>query len=301
MAEVIRYILLVNIFLAGLSLFYKLFLEKENWHRFNRIILTGGVILALLIPLWQLDLVESPEQALLVISDNNIWTGSAKPDILLEEIQIYGEAPFIFPWMDLFKTLYLIGIMVMGILLTLKLKRIKDLQRAYPMAWIRNMFVTRLPSGYAPFSFFGVTYFPEPLDENNSTTGLILDHEKAHVRQRHSYDQVLVEVVKILFFYNPAIYSIQHQLSKTHEFLADAASANSRNIECYAQALLSIFFKTQVLHPAQAFNSNGSLLKQRLLRLEQKTSGRWAYLKYVMVVPLWSAFLALSAFTLALP
>lgn len=300
MAEVIRYLLLTNLFLLILGVFYKLVLERENWHRLNRFVLTGGVILALLIPLWQLDLVKTPDQALIVISDGYIWNAADKPDIILDEIQIYGEAPYVFPWMSMMKTLFIFGVLIMGLAFTLRIIRIKELQRENPMVWYRKLFVTRIPERMAPFSFLGVIYFPGKLEPGHETTELILKHESVHIRQRHSLDHLLIEVVKIFFFYNPVIYSIQHELNKTHEFLADAETAKTWDVETYSRVLLASFFNTPVFRPANAFHSS-SLLKQRLIRLGQEYSGKWTSLKYMMLIPMWAVFLLMSALTLALP
>ena len=118
MAELIRYILLVNIFIVVLSLFFRLVLEKEKWFKLNRFVLIFGLLLALVIPLWQIDFVKSPEQALIVISESFASLKDIKADIILDEIQVYGTAPKIFPWMSIFQIIYLMGIIVMGILFT---------------------------------------------------------------------------------------------------------------------------------------------------------------------------------------
>lgn len=299
MGELIRYILLVNVFLAILSLFFRLILQRENRHQLNRLFLTGGILLSLLVPLWQLDLVQSPDQALIVISEARIWDEGMRPDIILDEIEIVGEAPVVFPWMHLTQFAYLAGILFLSMVFFLKLSRIRDLQRACPMVWKRDLFISLLPKGSAPFSFLGIVYFPAPLDLHDETTQMILDHEQTHLREKHAWDQLLLEVLKIFFFYNPAVYLLQKQVSLTHEFLADARPGN-KNPEKYSRVLVESFFQARWGLPAQAFKSSSSL-KQRLIRLNHGPTGRWTSIKYLTVVPLWMVFVLLSSLTMVIP
>jgi bla regulator protein BlaR1 len=299
MAELIRYILLVNIFIIALSLFFRIFLEREKWFRTNRLVLNTGLLLALLIPLLQVDFVKTPEQALIVISEGINMFAQVKPDIILEEVQVIGNAPKVFPWIALFQILYLIGIIGMGLLLTWKLSRIRALQKANPMKLIRNLFITALPKGEAPFSFLGVAYLPEPILSDHEDSVHIMEHEKVHIKQRHSIDMLFMEFVKVLFFYNPAVYSLQHQLSLTHEYLVDAECA-TQNKKSYSMALFNSFFNAPEFLISSGFRSE-SMLKRRLLMLQTETQTRWAGLKYSLFVPLVGFFIALSAFTLVIP
>lgn len=299
MAELIRYILLVNIFLMGLSLFFHIFLKRENGFRINRFILVGGIVLSLVIPLWQLNVINSPEQALIVISEDLVSPQFFNADVVFDEVQVYGQAPMVFPWLSLIQAIYFAGIMAAGILFLLKLQRIKLLQQTNPMVWHNNLFISLLPTHSSPFSFLGVVYFPKPFHPENETTQMVLDHERAHIRQKHSFDMILVEALKILFFYNPAVYSLQKQLVMTHEFLADAESADYNHMEAYSRALLESFFHTPALL-IQPFKTS-TLLKQRLIRLNQKPLGKWAYVKYTLFIPLLIAFITLSTYTTVIP
>jgi len=299
MAELIRYILLVNIFIVVLCLFFRLILEKEKWFRLNRFVLVCGLLLALIIPLWQIDFVKSPEQALIVISESFANLKEVKADIILDEIQVYGTAPKIFPWMSIFQIIYLLGIIGMGILFSWKVSRIRSLQRSYPMILLKNLFITVLPKHTSPFSFLGVAYFSGPIDTMDETTSHIIEHEKAHIRQKHSIDILFVEIVKVLFFYNPAVYTLQKQMALTHEYLADSECA-SGNTKSYSMALFRSFFNSPGLSLSHGFKSQ-SMLKQRLTMLESGVANKWAGLKYSLFLPLVGLFLTLSAFTLVIP
>jgi TonB family protein len=52
----------------------------------------------------------------------------------------------------------------------------------------------------------------------------VLRHELAHVRQGHTYDRLLLEVLRAVLWFNPFVHLCAQALTLTHEFLADAAA-----------------------------------------------------------------------------
>ena len=49
----------------------------------------------------------------------------------------------------------------------------------------------------------------------------LLAHEEAHVRHRHSYDVVVVEVLTALQWFNPVVWFLRQELRVVHEYEAD--------------------------------------------------------------------------------
>ena len=61
--------------------------------------------------------------------------------------------------------------------------------------------------------------------ETNSEA--ILTHELSHIRQGHFYDLMLMELVKIIYWFNPLVYRMDSDLKEIHEFQADEHTLNS--------------------------------------------------------------------------
>jgi beta-lactamase regulating signal transducer with metallopeptidase domain len=55
----------------------------------------------------------------------------------------------------------------------------------------------------------------------------ILTHEKAHIKFFHFYDLFLLEIIKIIHWFNPVIYLIIKDLKQIHEFQADEYTIRS--------------------------------------------------------------------------
>jgi len=49
----------------------------------------------------------------------------------------------------------------------------------------------------------------------------LLAHEQAHIRLNHFYDLLLLEIVKIVHWFNPVVYRMAKDLKEIHEFQAD--------------------------------------------------------------------------------
>ncbi|MGO1585545.1 MAG: M56 family metallopeptidase, partial [Mesonia sp.] len=113
----------------------------------------------------------------------------------------------------------------------------------------------------------------------------ILRHELVHVSQKHSLDLLFFEVLKLIFWFHPAIYAYQKQLSSLHEYIADEAVTRHTSKKQYYQNLLNVAFGThQISFINQFFNH--SLIKKRILMLQKSKSSTRAKLKYLIVLPL---------------
>jgi len=121
----------------------------------------------------------------------------------------------------------------------------------------------------------------------------------AHIRQRHSWDIVYLELLKIVNWFNPVVYLLQNSMKEVHEFIADADTANhDLNTQNYTDFLISNAYGINENTLTNTF-FNKSLLKKRIMMLHKKRSGNAARLKYLLVLPLTGALLCAStlAFT----
>lgn len=71
-----------------------------------------------------------------------------------------------------------------------------------------------------PFSFFN-WIFLNPDNVKEEEISEILTHEMAHVRQRHSIDVIISELVNICCWINPFAWLMKREVRLNLEFLAD--------------------------------------------------------------------------------
>ncbi|RYF50568.1 MAG: M56 family peptidase, partial [Cytophagaceae bacterium] len=113
---------------------------------------------------------------------------------------------------------------------------------------------------------------------------VLMRHEKAHIRQRHTADILFIELVQALFWFNPILWLYKRALQEVHEFLADRSVLQTpqpdypRQLVAYALNMPSAALTTPFV--------SKSTLKQRIVMLQKPQTHRWALLSYALVLPL---------------
>jgi len=138
-----------------------------------------------------------------------------------------------------------------------------------------------LPAKSHSFSFFNLIFLSSSTAASEDNH--VLKHELVHARQLHSLDILLVEIIKILQWFNPFIYLAGKALQETHEYLADEAVLE-QNGESNRYRLLLL---TQALgvQPGILSFFNYSLIKNRLTMMTKEKSPLRNRLKYLLVLP----------------
>ena len=79
--------------------------------------------------------------------------------------------------------------------------------------------------GRLPTSSFGrVVFWDDTLALSPAEARQVLAHELAHVRQHHTADRLLLELLRVVLWFNPFVHLCARALALTHEYLADAAA-----------------------------------------------------------------------------
>ncbi|MEO0341044.1 MAG: M23/M56 family metallopeptidase, partial [Bacteroidota bacterium] len=121
---------------------------------------------------------------------------------------------------------------------------------------------------------------------------MILDHELVHIRERHTIDVLLMELLVIFQWYNPLIYLFRYELRANHEFIADQKVANRFGLVNYARLLVAQ--ATQGPNPALALPF-AQITKQRLINMKTKTQNPWSRFRFFLVLPIACALIAVFA------
>jgi len=124
-----------------------------------------------------------------------------------------------------------------------------------------------------------------PALHNEHETREILAHELTHVRQWHSFDVLVSELLTIAFWFNPATWLLKGEIRQNLEFLADNKVIESGfDSKAYQYHLLQLTYQTPEIKLANKFNV--SPLKKRIIMMNQKKSAKASLLKYSLIVPL---------------
>jgi TonB family protein len=117
--------------------------------------------------------------------------------------------------------------------------------------------------GYVPvFSIFNWIFIDrQALSLKDSS--LILAHEKLHIQQRHTFDLLLGEVLRIPLWFNPFMHLILKEIKANHEFLADLSVAEApERLNNYQNLLVQL--STSIDFNILTHNFSYSLIKRRI-------------------------------------
>ncbi|WP_299583534.1 M56 family metallopeptidase [uncultured Sunxiuqinia sp.] len=119
--------------------------------------------------------------------------------------------------------------------------------------------------------------------ETNSEA--IITHERSHISLGHFYDLMLMELAKIIFWFNPLIYRLARDLKEIHEFQADQHTLHS-GIDATQYQLLIIQKCVGHQKFALANSFNHCQIENRITMMnKQKTSKAWRW-KVATFLPL---------------
>ena len=257
-------------------------LEKETFHRLNRLLILGCLVLSFAIPLVHFT------------GGTNPTVDMVRQAVQLPEVLINGNAKeqSVWSWADIMTCIYIIGVVAiftMTVVQTVRLTR--QLRQCEHITDNRGNTVVLTDCATSPFCLFH--YIVMSRDDYANNRSYILTHEQEHIRLGHSIDLVVLQAATIIQWFNPFVWLIGKNLKAIHEFEVDEAVLNKGIDATQYQKFLVIKAVGNRLQPF-ANNLNKESLKRRIIMMNQKKSNRWMMLKALFVIPV--ATLAVSVF-----
>ncbi len=274
----LHYLIQVNLYLVLFYGFYRFLLANETFYNLNRIYLVGSAVLSFGIPFWYSDYIQS---FFITQQVNEVFYTVLSPAVFGAKAST--ENPF--TWYDLLKVFYIVCTFFLSIKLIfnfLQLKKILENTEDY----------SKLGAG---FSFFNYVFVDKDLQKHE----VVMEHEYVHIKQLHSADVILFEVIAVLCWFNPVVYFYKKSVKHIHEFIADdIASKLEASKADYAMLLFSQQFG---LNPHQLTNQfiDKSTLKRRIEMLHKPRSRKIALLKYGFTAPLFALMLVIASASIA--
>ena len=267
------YILKSAICLALFYLGYRLLLSRDTFLRFNRFALLSGFGLAALLPLVRVG-VEGVSPLGPALEEWGRIAAPVEPAATASPaVSCYSIGLAIY----LMGVLFFIARFLWGVVSLIRLIRAGRRERLADGSWL---VLHRLP--LAPFSWLRYIFLAEK--DLLSKPELILAHEQAHIRMRHTWDLLFTELFLWLQWFNPAAWLLRQELQAVHEFEADAAVLGM-GYDSKEYKLLLIEKAVGSSRYTLANSLNHSSLINRITMMQKRKSNPWARMKYVFVLP----------------
>ena len=279
------------IILAIFCLFYKAFLKKETFFKLNRLYLLSSLLFASIIPFLNINMGLFANH---ISSGNDILnriSGIKQGYNEINEVIIYAYSGKL-TWTvikNYLSIIYMLGVFISGVFFVFGLgKIIIMILKSSPQKY-DGYRIIESPQANVPFSLFKwIIINPDKYSSDDMKQ--IIVHERMHAFQLHSFDLIFIEVLVILFWFNPFIYWYRKSIREVHEYLADQAVVeNGYDRIDYQQLLLSQFTGSRFIGLTSSFSY--SLSKNRLKMLTMMKSKKILKTKIVLAIPFAVAFI----------
>ncbi|HEY6082729.1 MAG TPA: M56 family metallopeptidase, partial [Chitinophagaceae bacterium] len=280
------YLLKANIALTICYLAYRFGLRRLTFYTTNRFFLLFGIAFAALFPL--IDLTRLFNSRTQLAGGISHYT----PD--WNALQQYLQSRDSFTVWDLLQYIFWAGVVVMSVRFFIQLISLWRIHTRSVTGRVKGSRVKIMQQPVNPFSFFRNIYLNPSLHEPEEIAAIII-HEKVHVKGWHSADVMAGELNNIFYWFNPGAWLMKTAIRENLEFIVDRKILQSgMDAKVYQYSLIKVSGVSYAA--AIANNFNFSHLKQRIMMMNKKRSGRINILRYILLLPLVTA-IALFMFT----
>jgi TonB family protein len=276
MNSAINFILESGVSLSVFALIYILFLRKETFFKLNRLLLLSSVLFSVLLPFLKFRIYNTDPVMLAEITVTPYRN-------LIEAVTVYGKDLSGSVEQAILSANLIILIYMVGVIFFLGrfLFRIVVLYRLISknqVQHLRGFNLVTINKEISPFSFLKYVFVSNTLQQNEDYPKMIA-HELEHVKQGHTYDVIILELLLVFQWFNPFFWMMRRAIRENHEYLADQAVLKSGiNRGYYKKLLLNQFVGVQF---KIANNFNYSLIKNRRKMMSRIKSSKFANVKII--------------------
>jgi N-acetylmuramoyl-L-alanine amidase len=289
MQAIAYYLLQVMICSVLLMGYYWLFLRNERFHRYNRFYLLSIAVLCWVIPLVRIQL-QVPDED----------TGDVyRLMTVVADQQTYWEttvqsASFHLGWEEIVWIVYTVVTSLLMLGLFRAILKIRLLLNKHACRKIQDVYIIMTQVQGTPFSFFKYIFWHTDIDLRSDDGQRMLEHELTHVREWHSVDKLLIQLLLVFGWINPILWLIKKELEMIHEFIADQKAVQDGDTAALASMLLTAIYPQQRTLLTHSFFF--SPIKRRILMLTKNNHPRFSYFRRVVVLPIAFVIATLFAF-----
>jgi hypothetical protein len=274
MEEFALYLFKSVIWLTGFTLVFIFFLRNERFFLLNRIYLIAGILASFILPLISirytvvLPAVPGYQIGSSVNSANQIVQNSLIPDIK-----------------TILSSLYFAGV---GIVVLLALRQGRSVIRAIKKSEVISLHPGKLiktPEYTSAFTFFSYVFVNPSVTDVE--TKEIMIHELVHIRQKHWFDLLLVELLRTMQWFNPLVWIYVRYIRQNHEYLADeVALQQTSDPAVYKAVLLNQIVGAPVISLTNSFSYSPN--KKRFYMMKNIITSPYRKMKVLLILPVFA-------------
>lgn len=281
MQFVLEYLLKFSISVAVMYIFYRAVLRPLTFYKWNRFYLLGYGLLCFVIPF--INITPWVQQRTLLNTQLNQTLPAIDYSSLLQLQTAQQTWWQQFNISDSIVMLIITGSLVMLVRMVLQFISLQKVKaNGKRLNNDNNITFFETAASVSPFSFGNNIYF-NPQLHNTAELERMLQHEIVHVKQRHTADLVVAEIICIINWFNPFAWLLRHALRQNLEFLADnEVLQNGVDKKQYQYLLVKVAGNNQF---SIAHHFNFSSLKKRIAMMNKIKTTRMHLTRFLFVLP----------------
>lgn len=271
-------------FIATIILYYTYKLLFGKCNRFNvcRIILLTMSVFAFVFPFISIKISGQMPEYFFIMDNVEILSNN---EINLEADNVKNNS---LSFLQIISAIYVVGVIFSFMKMFFNIYKVNKIKQGKKFEIIDNVKIIHTNENHIPFSFFNNIYLP-----NEINNPLILKHEMSHVKNHHSLDVILMEMMISFQWFNPFIYKMKKELQNVHEYIADnEAVENETDKSNYMMLLLQQC--TADNFNTVANNFSFLLTKKRISMITQKQKTKRMVMRLLLTLPVFAMLILLN-------
>jgi hypothetical protein len=256
--------------------YYFAFLRNRRFHTFNRYYLLAAITGAHLLPF-----VQWPEALSFswLFVDPIYVSSNTYNNIFIQ--QLPGTRPHNLLQLAVaaLVCLYVLVVLIKTVRFIAGIYSINSLEKKCTVITHGTVKIYCTENSAAPFSFFNKIFWHNRIALDSAAGRQILMHEMYHIENAHTLDNILLELLGIISWFNPLQHLYKKEINAIDEYLADQHAIASSDAVDYAELLLvetikkqqypiiTPFFSQQINRRIHMITSNHTTTKKYLTRI----------------------------------
>jgi TonB family protein len=290
MNNLVNFLLESGISLSLLSIIYLIFLRKETFFRTNRIFLLFSVAFSLVLPLLYIPVFSPQSNMIAEVKvtpyQNLLETVIVSSQGFSENVETAVISSTLIVWA------YLAGLVFFLSLFLYRMVQLGFIIKKSEVVKSKSYKLVVVQSPMSPFAFMNFIFVSHKFREMPGHERMLL-HEMEHVKQGHTFDVLILEILTIFQWFNPFMWLLRRAIRENHEYLADKAvlSVGIKPSE-YKELLLSQYIGGPVMATS---HFNYSLIRNRIKMMARMESSKLAIAKFSLGILLAVALVVVFA------
>jgi TonB family protein len=277
----LNYVIEANIGLCLFLLAYVVLLKNETDFRFKRLWLLIAAAGSMIFPLIHASSYE------VVPALGDVIPITWLPEFVVEA---EGESRLAFNdtlnvW-QMINIIYLAGVSLLLLRFIVRLIGIARLIRKSATYELGEFRIIESDTLISSFSFFQYVVIGNASQLSHEEKQQIIEHESEHARKYHSADVILIQLMRIIFWFNPFIKNYEKIFVQLHEFEADARAVENRDTNDYCSLVAKVALLSADIKLANHFSNSLTLKRIEMMRTIKTKIKRWKIVALASMVPM---------------